>query len=369
MLAGMVHDLLDQAGIKVNGDKPWDIQVYDDKWYKRVWSEHSLGFGESYMDGWWDCRSIDDLICRLFESGLIGKVRGNIKYQLKFLSGVFFNLQSKVRSRIIADHHYDIGNDLYFSFLDPYLQYSCASFRKTDDLNQAQQDKLKLIAGKLDLKSSDRLLDIGSGWGGLARYIAENHGCEVTGVNISQEQLKHSREFCTGLPVSFLDQDYRSISGSYDKIVSVGMFEHVGQKNYREFMEVVDSCLKDDGIFVLQTIGCNRSKKSCDPWITKYIFPNGMLPSISQISRSAEGLFNIEHLENAGTCYDKTLMAWNDNFQNAWPELKQKNKKYDERFKRMWEFYLLSCAGAFRAGRNQLWRIIMTKHLPERISL
>lgn len=366
MIAGIIQDLLGHAGIKVNGNKPWDIQVYDDQWYKRVWKEKSLGFGESYMEGLWDCKCIDELIYRMFKSDLVGQVKGSIKYQMHFLSGVLFNLQSRMRSRIIAERHYDLGNDLYFSFLDPYLQYSCAYFKDTDDLEEAQQKKLDLIAGKLDLKPSDSLMDIGSGWGGLARYMAENRGCEVTGVNISKEQLKHSREFCKDLPVNFLDQDYRNITGRYDKIVSVGMFEHVGQKNYREFMQVLDSCLKDDGRVMIQTIGSNQSKKTCDPWITKYIFPNGMLPSIAQISRSAEGLLDIQHLENLGGHYDKTLMAWHSNFQKAWPELYRKNKKYDERFKRMWEFYLLSCAGGFRAGTNQLWQIVMTKHLPER---
>ena len=364
MIAGTIRDLLSQAGINVNGDRPWDIQVNNDKWYKRVWSEKSLGFGESYMDGWWDCQRVDKMICRLLKSDLAGQVKGSISYQLKFISGVLFNLQSRMRSRVVARRHYDLGNDLYFSFLDPYLQYSCAYFKDTGDLNEAQHKKLDLIARKLELKSGDKLLDIGSGWGGLARYMAESRGCEVTGVNISKEQLKHSREFCRGLPVIFLDQDYRDIRGRFDKVVSVGMFEHVGQKNYRTFMEVVSSSLKKDGVFVLQTIGSSKSKKSCDPWVTRYIFPNGMLPSISQISRSCEGLFDIQHLENLGPHYDKTLMAWHSNFKKAWPDLYKKNKKYDQRFKRMWEFYLLSCAGSFRAGSNQLWQIIMTRHLP-----
>ncbi|WP_045217150.1 cyclopropane fatty acyl phospholipid synthase [Desulfonatronovibrio magnus] len=369
MIAGTIRDLLDQAGITVNGSKPWDIHVYDDQWYKRVWKEKSLGFGESYMEGLWDCQRIDHMVCRLFKSDLVAQVRGSITYQMQFLAGILFNLQSRMRSRIVAERHYDLGNDLYFSFLDPYLQYSCAYFDDTDDLNEAQQKKLNLIAKKLALKPSDTLMDIGSGWGGLARFMAEKQGCEVTGVNISKEQLKHSRELCRGLPVKFFDQDYRTVKGKYDKIVSVGMFEHVGQKNYRDYMNAVDSCLKDDGIFMLQTIGCNESKKTCDPWITKYIFPNGMLPSISQVASSAEGLLNIQHLENLGPHYDRTLMAWHSNFQKAWPELYRKNKKYDQRFKRMWEFYLQSCAGGFRAGINQLWQIVMTKHLPERKSL
>ena len=202
------------------------------------------------------------------------------------------------------------------------------------------------------------MLDIGCGWGGFAKYAAENYSCHVTAVNISGEQLRYASEFCKGLPVHFENCDYRAVAGRFDKIVSVGMFEHVGQKNYRTFMDVVHRCLKDGGIFLLHTIGSNTSRTGCDPWITKYIFPNGMLPSIVQITKAVEGLFVIEDWHNLGPHYDKTLMAWNDNFQQVWPKLQE---KYDTRFKRMWEYYLLSCAGAFRARSNQVWQIVMTK--------
>lgn len=259
---------------------------------------------------------------------------------------------------MIAERHYDLGNQLFFSFLDPYNQYSCGFFEGTDDLSQAQKNKLALISAKLHLTANDHVLDIGCGWGGLARYVAERYGCAVTAVNISQEQLQYARKFCEGLPVSFQDCDYRMIDGRYDKIVSVGMFEHVGKKNYRTFMRVVHRCLNDNGIFLLHTIGSNISRTGSDPWIAKYIFPNSMLPSTAQIAQAVEGLFVIEDWHNLGPHYDKTLMAWNANFQMAWPRLKE---KYDARFKRMWEYYLLSCAGAFRSRTIQVWQIVMTK--------
>jgi cyclopropane-fatty-acyl-phospholipid synthase len=251
-----------------------------------------------------------------------------------------------------------LGNDLFFSFLDAQHQYSCAYFKDTDDLETAQEKKLELIARKLDLSKGDRLLDIGCGWGGLARYAASEHGCDVTAVNISQEQLRYAREICKDLPVSFIDRDYRSIEGVYDKIVSVGMFEHVGPKNYRTFMKVVHRSLKDDGVFLLHTIGGNESRTNYDRWMNTYIFPNGILPSLKQISEASEGLFVIEDVHNLGPHYDKTLMAWNERFQKAWPQLEE---RYGIRFKRMWEYYLLSCAGAFRARDVQLWQIVMTK--------
>lgn len=359
MNAKHIEELLAHAGINLNGSNPWDIHVHDQRWYQRVWRENSLGLGESYMDGWWECERLDEMFCRLLRAGLKEKFRSKWKFMIHAFPAVLFNMQSRMRSRIVAERHYDLGNDLFASFLDPYRQYSCGFFQDTNELNQAQQNKLALISKKLDLQPGDHVLDIGCGWGGLARYAAENCGCKVTAVNISEQQLQHARKECRDLSVKFLDRDYRSIDGKYDKAVSVGMFEHVGRKNYRTFMRVVHDSLRDDGIFLLHTIGGNISCVSCDPWITKYIFPCGMLPSIAQIAKAAEGLFVIEDLHNFGPHYDKTLTAWNHNFQAAWPTLRH---DYDQRFKRMWEYYLLSCAGAFRARAIQLWQIVMTKH-------
>lgn len=358
MIAETLRSLLKEAGIEINGPDPWDIQVHDRRWYGRVIRDRNLGLGESYMDGWWDCAQIDEMIRRLLRGGLAQQVRGSLRYLARSLPALVFNLQSRARARIIAARHYDLGNDLFFSFLDPYKQYSSGYFENTDDLDQAQQNKLALIAAKLNLAAGERLLDIGCGWGGLARYVAERFGCAVTGVNISREQLRYAGEFCQGLPVNFQDCDYRAIEGCFNKAVSVGMFEHVGRKNYRAFMKTVHRCLADDGIFLLHTIGRNISRAGCDPWITRYIFPNSMLPSTAQIARAAERLFLIEDWHNLGHHYDRTLTAWNANFQNAWHRLKS---RYDERFKRMWEYYLLSCAGAFRARFLQVWQIVMTK--------
>jgi len=358
VIAEMLHGLLESADIRVNGRKPWDIQVKDSRWYRRVWWEKNLGLGESYMDGWWDCERLDELFFRLLRSGLDGQVRGSWTYLVGFLPALLFNLQSRLLCRVVARRHYDLGNDLFFSFLDEHHQYSCGYFDGTEDLQLAQRNKLDLIAAKLELAAADHLLDIGCGWGGLARYLAEGHGCRITGVNISREQLQFARACCAGLPVDFFDGDYRAIEGRFDKIVSVGMFEHVGYRNYRTFMEVVHRCLADQGIFLLHTIGGNTSCKSCDPWINKYIFPNGMLPSTAQVGKAAEGLFVIDDWHNLGPHYDKTLLAWNRNFQQAWPRLCE---RYNERFKRMWEYYLLSSAGAFRARHIQLWQIVMTR--------
>ncbi len=353
----VVRELLARAGIEVGGSRPFDPQVHDDRLYARVLAERNLGLGEAYMDGWWDCPRLDQFFDRLLRSEVDRFVRGNLRYLLRSLPAVLFNLQSSRRAYHIAERHYDLGNELFLSFLDSNQQYSCAYFEGTDDLETAQRNKLRMIARKLELTPDDHLLDIGCGWGGLARYMAREVGCRVTGVNVSREQLAYALEQSEGLPIEYLRADYRQIEGRYDKIVSVGMFEHVGVKNYRTFMETVHRNLTADGIFLLHTIGSNRSRRSTDPWIARYIFPNSMLPSIPQISRAAEGLFVVEDWHNLGPHYDRTLMAWNERFQRAWPQLRT---RYDERFHRMWEYYLLSCAGAFRARNIQLWQVAMT---------
>lgn len=354
----IAESLLSGTGIELNGPAPADIQVNDERFYARILRNGSLGLGESYMEGWWNSLRIDEVVYRILKEDLVEKVKKNAGLLLHYAISYIFNLQSPGRAGIVARRHYDLGNDLFTAFLDPYLQYSCAYFNETTDLAQAQQKKLDLICRKLNLQQTDRLLDIGAGWGGLARYAAEQYGCQVTAVNISREQIAFARDFCRGLPVTVVNRDYRKIEGLYDKIVSVGMFEHVGCKNFRSFMEVCHRCLTEDGIFLLHTIGSNTSNVSCDRWINRYIFPNGMLPSIAQIAESAENLFVIEDLHNLGPHYEKTLLAWNERFQKAWPSLA---KKYGDSFKRMWEYYLLSCAGAFRARYIQLWQLVMTK--------
>ena len=354
----IVAELLGSVGIQINGSNPYDIIIYNEKFYDRVLSLKNLGLGEAYMDGWWDCERLDDFFCRILSEGLESKVGGSWRLIGPLLRANLFNMQSVARSRMIADLHYNLDNEMFLSFLDKYNQYSCGYFLGCEDLAQAQINKMNMIAAKLNLSPSDHVLDIGFGWGGLAKYISETVGCHVTGINISSEQIKYARESLKESRVKIFNCDFREISGTFNKILSVGMFEHVGYKNYRTFMMTVHKSLEDGGVFLLHTIGSNTSSVKTDPWINKYIFPNGMLPSLTQIAQSLEGLFVIEDLHNLGPHYDKTLMAWNSNFQNAWPEL---SKRYDARFKRMWEYYLLSCAGAFRARYNQLWQLVLTK--------
>ena len=355
----MIEALLAPAGIAVNGGNPWDIRIRDDRTFSQMLRKRNLGLGEAYMEGWWDCRRLDEFTYRILVGGLDTKIKGGIRFLLYFLHALFFNLQTRIGSLKVAKVHYDLDNELFMSFLDPYNQYSCAYFDGTEDLAEAQIKKMELICKKIDLEQGDHVLDIGCGWGGLAKFMTERYGCTVTAINIAEEQIRHAIAFCRDFPVKILPCDYRDVRGSFDKIVSVGMFEHVGQKNYRAFMKAANRCLKDNGVFLLQTIGGNDSVLACDPWIHKYIFPNGMLPSIAQIGKAVEGLFVIEDVHNLGPHYAKTLLAWHANFERAWERLKD---RYDEKFKRMWDYYLLSCAGAFRARNIELWQIVLTRY-------
>lgn len=353
-----VKTFLAKADIEINGKRPWDIQVHDDRFYARVVANHSLGLGEGYMDGWWDCQRVDELIAKL----LISKQKQDLGISFNDAVGIFlqkiFNYQTKKRATEVAVKHYSIGNKLYQSMLDPTMNYSCGYWRGAQSLEEAQRNKMKLICAKLLLKPGMTLLDIGCGWGALAKFAAENFGVSVVGVTISDKQKMLAEERCKGLPVEIRLQDYRDLKGEkFDRVASVGMFEHVGYKNYREFMEVAHSSLSSDGLFLLQTIAGNETEVMGDPWLHKYIFPNGMLPSISQMGKAIEGLFIMEDWHNFGPDYDKTLLAWHKNFLQNWPSIE---KDYDGRFYRMWEYYLLCCAGGFRARLTQLWQLVLS---------
>jgi cyclopropane-fatty-acyl-phospholipid synthase len=352
------REWLDVAGITPNGNQPWDLQVHDRRLYARVMRQGSLGLGEAYMDGWWDCPELDSFFTKILRARLDDHAH-NVRHSLHILHGLFSNMQTKARAWIVGQRHYDLGNRLYECMLDSRMTYTCGYWRNAQTLDQAQEHKLDLVCRKLNLQSGQRVLDIGCGWGSFAKFAAQRYGVQVVGLTISREQAELARQSCAGLPVEIRLQDYREISEPFDHIVSLGMFEHVGWKNYRTYLQVVHRCLRDSGLFLLHTIGSNRTVYGTDPWIDKYIFPNGSLPSTAQIGRASEGLFVTEDWHNFGADYDKTLMAWHANFDAAWPQL---SEQFDERFYRMWCYYLLACAGTFRARKTQLWQIVLSKH-------
>ena len=353
----IAHEMLSMADIEINGSRPFDIQVTHPDFFKRVLQEGSLGLGESYMDGWWECERLDIFFHRVIAAGLEKKLPHHLKDTLRIAAARLTNLQSKKRAWIVGKEHYDLGNDLFSLMLDPYMQYSCGYWKEADTLEQAQEHKLRMICEKLQLKPGMTLLDIGCGWGGLAAFAARHYGVAVSGVTISAEQQKLAQQRCEGLDVTILLQDYRDLDQQFDRIVSVGMFEHVGPKNYQTYFDVVSRNLKPDGLFLLHTIGANKTDMHVDPWIDKYIFPNGCLPSVKHIAQASEGLFVMEDWHNFGADYDRTLMAWYERFLAAWPQLAG---DYSDRFYRMFTYYLNACAGAFRARDIQLWQVVFS---------
>ena len=353
--------VLEAAGVTVNGDRPWDMQVHDGRVFDRILAEGTLGLGESYMDGWWDCDALDEMMARSLRAGGEAAIERNWRTAFHALRARVLNLQTRRRARQVARRHYDIDDALYMSFLDPYNQYTCAYFKDlpADALDRAQEAKMDLICRKLQLKPSDRVLDIGCGWGGLARWMAERHGCRVTGINIADGQVEYARRHVPGETVEIVRMDYRDIPSEYprafDKVVSVGMVEHVGWKNHRALFRAARSAMRRDGLFLLQTCGQDVSRTIADRWIDRYIFPNGCVPSPAQLTSAAEGSFVLEDLHSMGPHYDRTLMNWWQRFERAWPGFRE---RYDERFFRMFRYYMLSCAGAFRARQLQLFQAV-----------
>ena len=351
-----VAAILETVDVQVDGARPWDIRVHDERFFRRALTEGALGLGESYMQGWWDADGVDQLFARLAR---LDPRRIPIPWSLKWLllQDRIVNRQRRARAHRIGEHHYDLGNDLFRAMLDPRMAYSCGYWKDARTLAEAQEAKLDLVCRKLGLRAGQRVLDIGCGWGSFVRFAAERFGVTALGVNNSAEQTTLGRELCAGLPVEIRQQDYRDVTGTFDHIVSIGMFEHVGPRNYRAYFEVARRCLKEDGLLLLHTIGSHAAGKTVDAWTEKYIFPDGAQPSIGQIAGGIEGRFVMEDWHNIGADYDPTLMAWFANFDGAWATLRD---RYDEVFHRMWKYFLLSCAGSFRARRNNVWQVVLS---------
>ncbi|MBB1089147.1 cyclopropane fatty acyl phospholipid synthase [Lysobacter sp. SG-8] len=358
-----VLELLEQAGVRVvEGDAPasadgrGDLHVHHPRFYRRVLAQGSLGLGDAYMDGWWDAPSLDGLLTRVLGMH-VDERAGRWPARLEEWRARWLNRQTRRRSRAVGERHYDLGNDLYRAMLGARLVYSCGYWRDAKDLDAAQDAKLDLVCRKLGLRPGMRVLDIGCGWGEALAFAHAHYGVEGVGVTISAEQAAFARRLCEGRPIEIRLQDYRDVDERFDRILSIGMFEHVGHANYAAFMDVARRCLPDDGLCLLHTIGRNLTTHSTDPWIARHIFPNSMLPSPVQIAQAVEGRFVIEDWHNFGADYDLTLRAWRDNIEAAWDSLPS---RYDERFRRMWRFYLAGSMAVFRTRRAQLWQVVLS---------
>jgi cyclopropane-fatty-acyl-phospholipid synthase len=361
----ILQSLAEQAGITVNGSGPCDIQVHNEKFYERVISQGSLGLGESYMDGWWSCEQLDEFFYKLLRAHMEQKLDLTWRQLLGVGRAKLMNMQSLKRAEEVAKVHYNLNTEFFAAILDPRMVYSCGYWRNAENLERAQEAKLDLICRKLNLSSHDRILDVGCGWGSFLKFAYERYKCRSIGVTISAPQADYARASCAGMPIEVIKCDYRDVGkeshGQFTKVVSIGMFEHVGPKNYRRFMEVVDELLTGDGLFLLHTIGDNYSRTSCDPWLDKYIFPNGVAPSVAQLGKAIEGIFVMEDWHNFGPDYYATLLCWNENLKRNLGSTTVDTLMPRDKFLRMWEYFFTSFASAFKAKHLQLWQIVMSK--------
>jgi cyclopropane-fatty-acyl-phospholipid synthase len=323
-----------------------------------------VGLADAYVDGWWDCRRLDRFFDRALSAGLTDRFARHPLVGLDAWRRRVFNLQRRRHARRDCERHYNLGNDLFAAMLDRRMTYSCGYWRHARTLDEAQEDKLELVCRKIGLRPGDRVLDVGCGWGSFVGYAADRHGARAVGITLSSEQAREAARRTASLPVEIRLQDYRDAPRSgdhFDHAVSIGMFEHVGAKNQRAYMHAVRRCLKEDGLFLLHTFATARShpdpRDSEVAWIERRIFPGVAVPSLAQIGHALDGLFVVEDVHNFGIDYDPTLMAWHENFERAWTRLRD---RYAEPFRRMWRYYLLSCAGAFRSRKYQVWQFVLS---------
>ena len=364
--------LFQAADIKFDGNRPWDPQIHNDDFYHKVLAQGSLGLGESYMQGDWDCDEIDTFVSKAVRLDLRKQITNSASNLKAVAVAHLLNLQSQSRSKKVAREHYDLSNTVYQNMLGKTMAYTCGYWKEVTTLDEAQYAKYDLICRKLNLQAEDKVLEMGCGWGGFAHYANKHYGCHVTAVNISERQVQYATEHYGSETVQFHLCDYRN-SQSYnpnrqlfDKVVSIGMCEHVGVKNYKNWFNIIRDQLKDDGLFLLHTISSDEYITKGEPWLDKYIFAGGVLPSPKSLGSAIDGQFVIEDWHDFGVYYDTTLMAWFANFDAYWQKKEQPTDLHlqnmdRETFYRMWQYYLLSMAGVFRARYASLWQIVLSK--------
>ena len=346
-----------------------EIIIKNDIFFNKLLDRGELGLAESYMDGDWESNDLGNLLKKLmFYQDIL---ESKAKYQtinflyLKIFSTYesFFNTNTLIKSPENIQKHYDVGNDLYNKMLGTTMQYTCAYFNKDDmTLDEAQESKMDLIAKKLDLKEGMDVIDIGCGFGSMANYLAKKYKVKVTGVTLSPEQKNFSDEYFGNENVSIEVKDYRLVRGKFDRVYSVGMFEHIGSKNYKEYFDKCYDLLKDDGIMFCHTMGISRPNYHQNEYFaSKYIFPEGELPDMLNLTEGYSEKWRLEDFQNIGISYSKTFDAWRENIGN-WETL----EGYDERFKRMWEYYLHLFAENFRCQNFLLFQNVFTKKIYNR---
>ena len=334
---------LKEVDVVIGGSRDWDIQVKNKKFFRKVFLNANMGLGESYVNKYFECRRLDQLIYRLRH--YFPKKSIILKNIYDIIQDKFINFQSIKRATKVAKTHYDLEVKIFQKFLDKRMIYTCGYWNNAKNLDEAQEKKLDLIAKKLEFKPNMKVLDVGCGWGGSAAYFAKKYRVQVVGITNSKEQYNYAQAHNSSELTQFIYCDYREHKEKYDAIYSIGMFENVGSKNYLTFFKCIKNNLKQNASFLLHTIGMDMTVNTRFSWAVKYIFPNGELPSQKQITDNIEHNFIIDDWHNFGCDYDKTLMQWYKNFVRTYPSFK--SDYYDERFFRTWSFYLLLFAKFF----------------------
>jgi cyclopropane-fatty-acyl-phospholipid synthase len=356
-----VRRALAAADIEIDGHRPWDIRVNDPAFYLRMMPNPAFQIGQTYMDGMWDCDAIDEMVFKLIASRVYAQHEKGGVFHLRNALARVRNMQSRARAGEVALAHYDLDLDLYRGMLDETLTYTCAYWDAPGaTLADAQRAKLRLICDKLELKPGQTLLDIGCGFGGLAAFAAEHYGVKTLGVTNSQQHCTVARTLYPHLELALMDyRELPALGRRFDAVASVEMIEAVGPKNFTTYFDVVSQCLAPRGAFLLQSFISPASRFVCNEWFDRYIFPNGVVPSFPQLHAASAMTFGAPtDVHELGLHYPSTLLAWDRNLRATWPRLRSRN---DERFRRMWHFYLTSLAGVFRAEDLRLCQVLYRK--------
>jgi cyclopropane-fatty-acyl-phospholipid synthase len=355
-----VRRTLASADIEIGGTRPWDLRVHDRAFYARLARNPTFQLGETYMDGLWDCDALDVFVEKLLASGVAGSRERSGMFHLRNAWARVRNRQSRARAGEVATAHYDLDLEIYRGMLDDTLTYTCGYWRDAASLGEAQRAKLGLVCAKLDLRPGETFLDIGCGFGGLAAYAAEHHGAIATGITNSRQHYEVAKALHPDVEYLLLDyRDLPALGRRFDKIASIEMIEAVGPSNFETFMRVAHACLVDRGRFLVQCFISNTSQFVCNEWFDRYIFPNGVSPSFAQLARATESTFGApKDSHDLGAYYPPTLLAWDANLTATWSRLA---RTYDARFRRMWQFYLRSLAGVFRAEDLRLCQLVYAK--------
>jgi len=355
----------------VDGLNQWDPQVRDDDFFGMVAGDGMLGLGNAYVKGYWECEDLFEFFCRAIRGGLLEFMADSPVMKALMTAYRTTNRQSQTQAKKNVVAHYDRGNDLFEAFLGKTMAYTCAvwdnplDLEEGETLDEAQERKLDRICQKLHLESGMRVLDIGCGWGPFMRYVAGHFEVEVVGITLSAEQIAYIEKRNGGfkhsgsLPIKAVLADFRTFdAGKFDRVLSIGMFEHVGRKNHEEYFKAVDRCLESDGLSLIHCFGKSDPRVPLiDPWTEKHIFPGMELPTVVDITTAMEGAFNLLDLEEMGQHYPKTLLAWSANFDCNWEQISH----YGEEFRRMWRYYLLSCAAVFHVRKVLLWQVVFAR--------